>query len=110
MGLDKDPGFLSDIQLFWEQSLLKRVLARKMKALAIVITVNDREVKDFYEEHKEKEFSGKSLKDVSSQIETLLFRAKQQKAMENWVEALKRKTEIKINYDLLGINETDEED
>ena len=31
LGLDKDPEFLKDVQYFWEQSLLKLVLARQSK-------------------------------------------------------------------------------
>ena len=29
MGLDKDPEFLQDIQMFWEQNLLKLILDKK---------------------------------------------------------------------------------
>ena len=54
LGLDKDPKFLQNVQLFWEQSLLKLVLEKKMNELSLVINVDNKEVIDFYDKLKER--------------------------------------------------------
>ena len=105
MGLDKDPQFLQSIQLFWEQSLLKLVLSRKMKELSVEIKVGDSQISDFYNNRKEQVYADKELSEVYDQIKLLLFKAKQGEAIQDWVSSLRNKTKVEINYQLLGIKE-----
>jgi len=49
LGLDKDPMFLQSLQLFWEQSLMKMVIGRKINESTLVIRVSDNELKDYYD-------------------------------------------------------------
>jgi len=102
-GLDKNPEFLKDVQLFWEQSLLKLMLSRKIKELSSKIKVQEDEIKNYYSAHKNKEFAGKNFAEVYDQIKWLLFNQKQQRALEKWIESLKEKTKINIDYSALGI-------
>ncbi|MFQ5680847.1 MAG: hypothetical protein ACE5GG_02175 [Candidatus Omnitrophota bacterium] len=103
-GLDKDPEFLKDVQLFWEQSLLKLMLSRKMKELSTDIRVDEDEVRDYYSTHRDKEFSGKSIAEVRDKIKWLLFNQKQKKALQHWADSLKTKARIDIDYKALGIS------
>jgi hypothetical protein len=103
LGLDKDPQFLESLQLFWEQSLLKLVLARKLNELSLICKVSDKEIEDYYQRHKDTDFQGKELKDVQDQIKTLLYRLKQQLELQRWTTSLRKRTRIVIDYDLLGI-------
>ncbi|MCX5708007.1 MAG: hypothetical protein NTY14_03380 [Candidatus Omnitrophica bacterium] len=52
LGLDKDPQFLESLQLFWEQSLLKLVLARKLNELSLICKVSDKEISDYYQRYE----------------------------------------------------------
>jgi len=103
-GLDKDPSFLQDVQFFWEQTLLKLIIDRKIKELSGRIKVTENEVRDYFENHKES-FGKKSLEEIYGQIKFILFRQKQQKALTSWINSLRQNAKIKINYKLLGIQE-----
>ena len=102
-GLDKEKSFLEDVQDFWEQSLLKRAVDKKAKELFLTIKIEDDEIRDFYNTNKDK-FSGKVFEDVYPEIRLVLFKEKQKKAVEDWMESLKNQANIKINYKELGLD------
>jgi len=101
-GLDKDASFLEDVQDFWEQALLKRAVDKKAKELFLNIKIDDNEINDFYNTNKDK-FQGKTLEDVYPEIRLVLFKQKQQKAVEDWMSSLKTQANVKINYKELGL-------
>lgn len=103
LGLDKDPVFLQGIQLFWEQALLKLVLARKSNELAIQLRVTDAEVKEFYARNKEKHFADKDVSTVYDQIKWIILKEKERQAIQRWVDGLKKKTTITADEKQLGI-------
>jgi len=107
LGLNKEPEFLKDIQLFWEQSLLKRTLAKKIKELSIQLSVDDKEIQSYYQAHKDKQFAEEELPEVYGQIKWLLFKNKQNEAIQEWVSSLREKAKIKIDYKALGIKQED---
>jgi hypothetical protein len=47
-GLDKDKAFLKSIERFWEQSLLKVMLDKKSKDIALIKNAGEKEVEDAY--------------------------------------------------------------
>jgi len=103
-GLDKEESFLEDVQDFWEQSLLKIAVDKKARELFLTIKIDDAEIMDFYNKNKDK-FSGKTLEDAYPEIRLVLFKERQRKSVEDWMESLKTKAAIKVNYKTLGINE-----
>ena len=102
LGLDKDREFLRDVQDFWEQSLLKITLGRKMKELISGINISEGEVKSYYEENKD-DFADKEFEQAYAQIKWMLLRDKQKDEVQNWVDSLKKDTEVSIDYKLLGV-------
>ncbi len=102
-GLDKDPSFLDDIQMFWEQSLLRKVIAYKARELSSSVNVSDGEVRAYYDTHKGEDFGGKELSLVYNEIKRILFKEKQAKALEEWAEGLRKDASITIDNKLLGI-------
>jgi hypothetical protein len=103
LGLDKDPQFIQSLQTFWEQSLMKSVIARKINESTLVIRVSDNEIVDYYERHKDTDFSGKQLADVKTQIKMLLFQIKQKLQLQEWIKNLRKSTKINIDYRQLQI-------
>jgi hypothetical protein len=103
LGLDRDPAFLSDIQLFWEQSLLKLVLDRKIKELATAVSVNDDEVIALYNAHRDAEFKGKDIAAVYDEIKYSLLKEKQRQAIQEWVNSLRGGTRITTDDKKLGL-------
>jgi hypothetical protein len=103
LGLDKDSQFLEGLQVFWEQSLLKLVLARKLNELSLIAGVSEKEITDYYQRHREKDYQGLEISQVHDQIKMLLSRIKQQLEIQRWIASLKRRARINVDYDLLQI-------
>jgi hypothetical protein len=103
LGLDKDPQFIQSLQMFWEQALMKSVIARKINESTLVIRVSDNEIADYYDRHKDTDFSGKQLSDVKTQIKLLLFQLKQKLQLQEWMTNLRKRTKINIDYGQLRI-------
>ncbi|MDD5347022.1 MAG: hypothetical protein PHT59_00235 [Candidatus Omnitrophica bacterium] len=103
LGLDKDPQFLTSLQLFWEQALLKLVLARKLNELAVSARVSEEEIDSYYQRHKDIDYAGKELSEVHDQVKFLIFKIKQRLQLKNWESGLRRRAKIEVDYDLLNI-------
>jgi hypothetical protein len=102
MSLDRDPEFLSDIQNFWEQGLLKRVLLEKNQEFAAQIKISEDEIRNFYDRQRTV-FQEKALTDVHSQIQEILEREKQNALMKEWVNSLNNRAKVAIDYQKLGM-------
>jgi hypothetical protein len=105
MDLDKDPDFLNDIQLFWEQSLLKRVLVKKSESIGNDATIPDMEIEKYYQQNKDKEFNGRPLNEVVGHIRARLIELRQQQLINEWITALRSKASVVVNYPLIKIFE-----
>ncbi|MBU0469821.1 MAG: SurA N-terminal domain-containing protein [Candidatus Omnitrophica bacterium] len=104
IGLDKDSQFLESVQIFWEQSLLKLILAQKSKEFSSNARVDDSEIAAYYEKRKEVSFPGKELTEVHAQIKWILLKQKQSQALQEWISSLEGAVKIESDYKLLGIN------
>ncbi|MBN1871028.1 MAG: SurA N-terminal domain-containing protein [Candidatus Omnitrophica bacterium] len=52
-GLDKDKSFMKTIELYWEQTLLKNLLAKKSKQITDTVRVYDDEIIAYYEKMRD---------------------------------------------------------
>jgi len=103
LGLDNDPQVLKSLQIFWEQLLLKLALARKINEMTVSIEISDKEILEFYEAQKNMDYAGREFSDVRDEIELLIFRRKQQQALQEWTDRLYKQKKIVIDYQSLGI-------
>lgn len=101
-GLDKEESFLEDVQDFWEQALLKKTVDKKAKELFLNIKIEDNDINDFYNANKDK-FQGKTLEDVYPEIRLTLFKDKQKRAVEDWMNLLRKQANVQIHYKELGL-------
>ena len=76
-----------------------------MKELSLNIDVNDKDVRDFYNKLKEDGITNKELSKMYDQIKLFLFKERQNRAIQDWVDSLRKKTKIIIDYQSLGITE-----
>ena len=97
LGLDRDTQFLADVQQYWEQGLLKLILARKNDELSAVSEVRDQEIADYYHQNSETLFAEKSFDESRRPIQEFLGREKQKQALQAWVEELNKKAEISVD-------------
>ncbi|MDD5427630.1 MAG: hypothetical protein PHI58_00115 [Candidatus Omnitrophica bacterium] len=104
-GMDKNPEFLKNVQFFWQQSLIKMMLDKKIKELASHINVTDAEVTDYYQANKDTEFVSRELPAVYEQIKWIILNKKQKALLDDWANSLRTQSDIDINYKLLKIEE-----
>jgi hypothetical protein len=100
-GLDKDKSFLKMIEKFWEQSLLKLAIDRKTREVAGSVSVGDKEIEDAYNNMAKEIKADKTYAQMYQQIKWEITRAKETKALNEWVAQLRKSSDIKVNYDLL---------
>jgi hypothetical protein len=105
VGADKDPEFLKNVQLFWQQSLVKMMLDRKIKEIVSHVGVDDSEIKDYYFANKNSEFKDRELPAVYDDIKWMILNKKQSALLEDWLGSLRQASKIDINYKLLKIEE-----
>ncbi|MFH1752805.1 MAG: hypothetical protein ABH875_01360, partial [Candidatus Omnitrophota bacterium] len=105
MDMHRDPAFLKDVEFFWQQSLLKMMLDVKAKELSLDLSVDDVRIRDYYYLHKNTDFKDNALEEVYGQIQWILLKTKQQDTVQDWLDSLEKKTEIKIDHKLLKIGE-----
>jgi len=102
-GLDKDPEFLRDVQIYWEQGLLKKMLSRKNEQLSGQVVVSDEEIAQYYEQNKKTLFPRQKLEEVYGQIKWLIFQKKQSEAMSAWVDSLEKDVKVEIDPAQAGL-------
>ncbi len=101
-GLDKDKSFLRMIERFWEQSLLKLAIERKTRETAGSVSVSDKEIEDAYNNLTAQGKADKPYDQMYQQIKWQITRAKETQQLNDWVNQLHKKADIKIDYDLLN--------
>ena len=103
-GLDKQKDFLKSIENFWEQSLLKIVIDRKVKEVSKDITVTDKELEDYYNKWlKDNPGTTKTFDEIRKTIKLPLLRKKQTMAVNTWIDSLKSKANIAVDKKAIGI-------
>lgn len=100
-GLDKDKSFLKMIERFWEQSLLKLAIDKKTKEIAGSVMVHDKEIDEAYNNMPQEVRAAKPYESMYQQIKWQLTRDKESQLLNDWIAQLHKKSEIKVNYDLL---------
>ena len=102
-GVDRDSEFLKDVEFFWQQALIKRMLEKKMSDLAANVTIDDAKVKEYYDLNQEAYFKDKSFDEVERSIRSFLMAQSQSEMLETWLTALRGKSKVKINKTLTGL-------
>ncbi len=102
-GLDRNKTFLKDVEYFWQQSLIKQMLGKKMQELSLSVNVSDQEIRDYYDAHKESDFKDKDLSAVHAQVQWLVLKQKQHDAVTAWIGSLKEDACMDIDYQALKI-------
>ena len=103
-GLDKQKDFLKSVENFWEQSLLKIVIDKKIKEVSGTISVTEREIEDYYNKWaKANPDDTKTLNEMRDVISWQLLREKQSLVLNRWIAGLKNKANINIDRKVIGI-------
>ncbi len=102
MGLDKDARFMKEIENYWKQTLIKRLIRIKGEEFLAAAVVGDDEVKAGYDRLVE-ESEGRigAYEKVAGRIREALKKEKAQAMLEAWVSGLSKNADVKIYNDVL---------
>ena len=103
--IDKEPAFLDAVEKFWEQSLLKLIVDRKLKEIAQSIKVSKSEVEAAANKWlAENPSTTKPKEEIIKLIMKQRVREKQTLALNSWIADLRAAAQITIDNDLLGLD------
>lgn len=100
-GLDEEYSFLKMIERFWEQSLLKIALDKKTRDVAAASAVTDDEVRMSYDAMLRENKVAGSYDSAYKRVKWELMRAKEAKAMNDWLAEMRKESRIGVNDDIL---------
>lgn len=99
--LDKNKDFLKMIERFWEQSLLKLTLDKKSKEIAGLAQVSDKTIEETYQKMLKEGKTDKTYDQMYNQIKWEITKLKESQLMNEWMDGLRKKSQVKVNYELL---------
>ncbi len=99
--LDTREEFRRAIERYWESTLIRDLLEKKGREIAGKTFVTEEEIQARYEAMKTSDGSLPTLGVMREDIAGKLKEEKKSKALEAWINQLKKKTEIKIDERLL---------
>jgi len=103
-GLDKDKDFLQSVERFWEQSLLKVIIDKKIRESLSNIEVTEDDIANYYTDWKNKNPQNqKTIDQLREVIKRHLLNKKQTDLVDSWIESLKKEAVIKVDKKALGI-------
>lgn len=111
MNLDKDKNFMKEIENYWKQALIKRLINMKGSEFLAFTQVSPNEIKAEYDlMNEDNEGKIKSYDQMSGQIREVLRMRKAQILLNNWINDLKKNAKIKRHnevFDTIKLKKTD---
>jgi hypothetical protein len=99
MNLDKDKDFMKEIENYWKQALIKRLINMKGNEFLAFSQASNEEIKTEYERlSKENNGKIKPYKEMSGEIREMLRVRKAQILLDTWIAGLRNNANIK-KYD-----------
>lgn len=103
MHLDKNKSFMKEIENYWKQALLKRIIEKKGNEFLTRVKVTDIEAKDAYSRMKEEnEGDIESYEQIAGQIKDKLKIEKAQVLLDLWISDLEKGARIKKYNNILN--------
>ncbi len=103
MNFDKDKKFMKEIENYWKQALIKRIIEQKGNEFLAMSKVSDEEVNAEYRlMEKESEGKIKPYDQIAGQIRNSLRMKKAQALLDFWIKSLEKKAKIKKYQNVLN--------
>ena len=100
-GMTKEQKFADTIKAFWEQALIRDFIEYRNRQVEPDIFVTDKEVEDHYEELQKQGAELPPLEDIREPLRERIGQIKKLQAFEGWLDDKRRKSEIRINEELI---------
>ncbi|MDP3791673.1 MAG: SurA N-terminal domain-containing protein [Candidatus Omnitrophota bacterium] len=99
---DKERSFMRQIERYWEQTLVKALLKKKLQEISEMIHVDKNEILSEYNKMKgevsaEKQAEFPSIENMEGEIKDIILRRKKEILLEKWVDGLRMRASVKID-------------
>ena len=104
-GLDRQPDFMTTIERFWKEALIKTLLIRKGQEIASQIHIYEPEIEARYKQMAAEKKDGtplESLSELREEIRREIRARKENEAMDQWIHELQEKAHIVINREAIS--------
>ncbi len=100
-GFDKKKEFLSAIENFWEQTLLKMALEKKIQEFTGSFTINQQEIRSLYNSRVQAGIINSTYEQAWPLLQKEISKNKEMQALSAWIDKLRKKAKIQVNEQLL---------
>ena len=101
-GWDKEKDFLKMIEKFWEQSLLKIALDKKVGEVSGSVSVSEQEIQGLYDTMIKEGKTDKPYGEMSNDLRRYIVKSKESQVINEWITQMHKDTRIEINDKLLN--------
>lgn len=96
LGLDKKQAFIEAIEKYWEATLIKNLIELKTKEIKQTTFVTNKEIQNRYMKLKQANKKIPAYSQAEKDIAKILKEAKQTNQLNQWMNSLKNKADVKI--------------
>jgi Na+-transporting NADH:ubiquinone oxidoreductase subunit NqrC len=102
MEMDKDKGFMKEIENYWKQTLIKRLIDKKGREFMAASDVSDEEAKAEYKFMRQEEGPGiGSYEKIKDEVRRTVMRKKAQVELDKWITGLRNSARIVTHESVL---------
>ena len=99
---DKERSFMREIESYWEQTLIKSLLKKKLQEISDMIHVSKKEIEDEYANMKrdvsaEEQAKFPAIEALGQEIRENIIKRKKEILLERWVDDLRKRASVRID-------------
>ncbi|MBL7157404.1 MAG: SurA N-terminal domain-containing protein [Candidatus Omnitrophica bacterium] len=99
---DKDEIFMKEIELYWEQALLKLLLRKKTEEFSRRIVIKDEEIQAQFNRMVTEEGDQRPFSEAQTEIAREIYNKKMQENLNEWLKEIRSQADVKVNEKVLN--------
>ena len=99
---DKDELFMKEIELYWEQALLKLLVKKRTEEMSRQIAITEDEIKQEYNRMLTEEGEERPFSEAQPEITREIYNKKMQVRFNEWLKSLRNQADVKIDEEKLN--------
>jgi len=99
---DKDAIFMKEIELYWEQALLKLLMKKKTEEMSRQVAITEDEIKQEYNRMLTEEGEERPFLEAQPEITREIYNKKMQARFNEWLKSLRNQADVKIDEEMLN--------
>jgi len=100
--LDKDEIFMKEIELYWEQALLRLLLRKKTEEFSRGIVIKNEEIQAQFNRMVTEEGDQRPFFEVQTEIAREIYNKKMQENLNEWLKKIRSRADVKVHEKVLN--------